>query len=298
MTVGGGHAPYDYLWSTGSTDSNLNGVRSGVYNVVVTDATGCVIQSTFAVNSPDRIVINANVKDVECYGRRDGRIEISADGGVEPYDYGFVSGSTITHGRTVYERLRPGIYKVVVTDANGCDETASVAVSQPERLGINSMVTAPSCKDLNDASVEILTAGGTAPYTYTLGTYTSDSSTFSSLSSGSYSLIVTDANGCTNEISEIIIPESMLDCLRIPNVITPNGDGVNDEWIIENIELFPEAHIYVYNRWGQLLYHGRGNGERWDGRYRGHYVPSGVYLYIIDLESVDEKYKGSITVLY
>ncbi|MBQ5458588.1 MAG: gliding motility-associated C-terminal domain-containing protein, partial [Bacteroidales bacterium] len=110
--------------------------------------------------------------------------------------------------------------------------------------------------------------------------------------------VVTDANGCSNEISEIIVPESKLDCLRIPNVITPNGDGVNDEWIIENIELFPEAHIYVYNRWGQLLYHDRGNGERWDGSYRGHFVPSGVYMYIIKLESVEETYEGTVTVLY
>ncbi|MBQ6276083.1 MAG: gliding motility-associated C-terminal domain-containing protein, partial [Bacteroidales bacterium] len=298
LTVGGGRPPYSYLWTTGSTEPNLEDLRVGSYGVLVTDMSGCTMQENFVISAPTTISVEADVTDITCYGKKDGRVEINVTGGVEPYAYGFYMGNTVSHNGSVYEHLRPGVYNISVSDANGCGKSISVAVGQPERLGVNSMVSAPSCKDLHDATVEIVTAGGTAPFTYTLGTYTSDSSTFINLHPGLYSAVVTDANGCSNEISEIIVPESKLDCLRIPNVITPNGDGVNDEWIIENIELFPEAHIYVYNRWGQLLYHDRGNGERWDGSYRGHFVPSGVYMYIIKLESVEETYEGTVTVLY
>ena len=183
-------------------------------------------------------------------------------------------------------------------DDNGCNVKQSANIMEPEKLDLSAMVTAPTCKDVNDASVEITVAGGTAPYSYTLGTYSSDSAIFANLRSGVYSAVVTDANGCSNGISDIVVPTSKIDCLRIPNVFTPNGDGVNDEWIIENIDLFPEAHIYIYHRWGQLLYHGRGDGERWDGSYRGHFVPAGVYTYLIVLESVEEIYEGTVTVLY
>ena len=131
-----------------------------------------------------------------------------------------------------------------------------------------------------------------------MGSYRSDSSVFVNLHSGIYSVFATDANGCSTGISNIVIAASDVDCLHIPNVFTPNGDGVNDEWIIENIEFFPDARISVYNRWGQALYKGRGNSERWDGSYRGHFVPAGVYTYVISLESVEEKYEGTVTVLY
>ena len=298
LNVSGGHEPYQYLWSNGSSEPNLFGIRRGVYSVVVTDSNGCVSQGNFTVNSPAPVVINAEVTDVDCYGSKNGRIEIRAEGGVEPYDYGFVNGSSVTHGRTVYDHLRPGVYRIDVKDANGCTESTSVAVAQPERLGVVAMEHAPSCKDLNDGYVELVVAGGSAPYTYTLDDYTSDSSIFTGLRSGVYNIVVTDASGCTKTVDDVVISESYNDCIRIPNVFTPNGDGVNDEWIIENIELFPDAHIYVFNRWGQLLYHERGNGKRWDGSYRGHFVPSGVYLYIIKLHSDEDTYKGTVTVLF
>ena len=298
LNVSGGHEPYQYLWSNGSLEPNLFGIRRGVYSVVVTDSNGCVSQGNFTVNSPAPVVINADVTDVDCYGSKNGRVEIHAEGGVEPYDYGFVNGSSVTHGRTVYDHLRPGVYRIDVKDANGCTESTSVAVAQPERLGVVAMEHAPSCKDLNDGYVELVVAGGSAPYTYTLDDYTSDSSIFTGLRSGVYNIVVTDASGCTKTVDDVVISESYNDCIRIPNVFTPNGDGVNDEWIIENIELFPDAHIYVFNRWGQLLYHERGNGKRWDGSYRGHFVPSGVYLYIIKLHSDEDTYKGTVTVLF
>ncbi len=83
----------------------------------------------------------------------------------------------------------------------------------------------------------------------------------------------------------------------IPNAITPNGDGKNDEWIIENIEYYPDAIINVYNKWGQLVYSGRGNHKPWDGTYKGRILPPGSYMYSIKISDT-EAYMDIITIIY
>ena len=295
VTAFGGMAPYSYLWNTSASGSEIENLNAGTYSLTVSDVAGCSLVRTISLAAPESITMEVSVQDIDCYGNKNGRIEVSAQGGAEPYSYS-INGHGVSSG--VLGNLKAGIYTVGVTDNNGCEVKQNVYILQPERLELSSIVTAPTCKDLNNASVEITVVGGTTPYSYNLGTNSSDSSVFASLRPSVYSVFVTDANGCNSRVYDIVVPESKIDCLRIPNVFTPNGDGVNDEWIIENIELFPEAHIYIYNRWGQLLYHGRGDSERWDGCYRGRFVPSGVYLYIVSLESVEEKYEGSVTVLY
>lgn len=295
VTAFGGMAPYSYLWNTSASGSEIANLSAGTYSLTVSDIAGCSLVRNISLDAPESITMEVAVQDIDCYGNKNGRIEISAQGGAEPYSYS-IDGRGVSSG--VLGNLKAGIYTVVATDNNGCNVKRNVYILQPERLDLTSIVTAPTCKDLNNASVEITVVGGTAPYSYNLGTNSSDSSVFASLRPSVYSMFVTDANGCNSRVYDIVVPESKIDCLRIPNVFTPNGDGVNDEWIIENIELFPEAHIYIYNRWGQLLYHGRGDSERWDGSYRGHFVPSGVYIYIVSLESVEEKYEGTVTVLY
>jgi gliding motility-associated-like protein len=88
-----------------------------------------------------------------------------------------------------------------------------------------------------------------------------------------------------------------VDCIKIPNAFTPNGDGPNDTWIIENIDLFPGAYMYIYNRWGQELWIGR-PGDEWNGQYNGKFVPAGTYLYIINLYDGSKPYTGTVTVIY
>lgn len=89
--------------------------------------------------------------------------------------------------------------------------------------------------------------------------------------------------------------------IKIPNVITVNGDGVNDTWDIENIENFPDAEFLIYNRWGNLVWKSSGYPKQWDAtNYRnGEVLPDGTYFYIIDLhtERVKETFTGYIQVV-
>ncbi|MCF0207043.1 MAG: gliding motility-associated C-terminal domain-containing protein, partial [Bacteroidales bacterium] len=167
----------------------------------------------------------------------------------------------------------------------------------PAKLKANVDVTSPSCIGNNDGMLEISATGGTQPYNYSCNERVTDLPMVSSLYQGVYAVVVTDANGCTFR-TNAYIEDSEADCLRIPNVFTPNSDGINDTWEIDNLHMFPDADIFIFNRWGQLMYSAKGNEAGWDGLIKGHIVPAGVYTYIIDLHTSSEIYQGTVTIVY
>ncbi|HPG73164.1 MAG TPA: gliding motility-associated C-terminal domain-containing protein, partial [Bacteroidales bacterium] len=126
----------------------------------------------------------------------------------------------------------------------------------------------------------------------------SDSPIIDSLYQGQYQVHIVDANGCAFEAGAVILSDRNEDCLIIPNAFTPNADGINDTWIIENIGLFPGAVVQVFNRWGQLLYDSSMQDGNWDGFYEGNPVPTGTYLYIIRLYAGGAHYSGTVTVVH
>ena len=90
----------------------------------------------------------------------------------------------------------------------------------------------------------------------------------------------------------------MDECIHVPNVFTPNDDGINDTWEISHIEMYPDAKIFVFNRWGQKMYEGDGTSEYWNGEYRGNKVPAGTYFYVVALGSGHNTYSGPLSILY
>lgn len=100
------------------------------------------------------------------------------------------------------------------------------------------------------------------------------------LQTTTYYLLATNTNGCTviDSVTITVVPR-----IRIPSGFTPNGDGINDVWIIDLIELFPNCEVMVFNRWGEKLFYSRGYppSERFDGTYKGKPLPTGTYYYII-----------------
>jgi gliding motility-associated-like protein len=87
----------------------------------------------------------------------------------------------------------------------------------------------------------------------------------------------------------------------IPNGFSPNGDGYNDLWIIDNIQLFPDCEVEVFNRWGEPLFYSKGYNSPWNGTYGGKPVPVGTYYYLIRLHDKEKKfpdhYTGPLTIL-
>jgi len=116
----------------------------------------------------------------------------------------------------------------------------------------------------------------------------------------SYQLLVTDMNGCQDIDSVTIIVRDEF-VLKVHNVVTPNGDGKNDTWIIDNIEFYPEAEVAIFNRYGVEIYRKTGYNNEWDGTYKapnGDDLPDGAYYYVITMKGGSDKvYKGAISVV-
>ncbi|MBR5983104.1 MAG: gliding motility-associated C-terminal domain-containing protein, partial [Bacteroidales bacterium] len=299
LDVSGGTQPYSYAWSDASFEgNNITTAHAGSYSFTVSDSRGCEVHMVATVGSPDAIIITANVENISCFGRKDGVVELSAEGGVSPYLFSLFNGYSTVSGQSTYTRLGEGGYEVTALDASGCHETRNIYVVEPAPLSMDVEAVNPSCRGNNDGEIVIVAIGGTEPYMYGWSERYTDQPVISALYSGEYTVNVVDANNCSTSM-DAWLESSFDDCIKIPNVFTPNSDGVNDTWEIGNIDMFPNAKIYVYNRWGQLVFQGEATGESWDGKMKGQgNAPAGVYMYIINLHTGNETYEGTVTLVY
>ncbi len=297
LNVTGGVSPYIYTWSNGASSSHISSLAAGAYSVVITDMNNCTYQGFYTVNQPEKAVeVDLIVRDVICYNTNSGAVLATGDGGTPPYlIIWYKNGSIIGNGSEL-NSLPAGTYNVVVRDQNNCETSQYFTLNEPEELFVSFEVIAASCRGNDDGQAWLAVAGGTQPYDYQWNNGDL-SALLDSVNSGNYTVTVTDANSCTKTLN-IYIPESSKLCLRIPNAFTPNGDGVNDTWIIEYIEKYPLAEVFVFNRWGQKLYDAKNNTGPWDGYYDGKKVPTGAYTYIIDLRNGLEPFTGVVTVVH
>jgi gliding motility-associated-like protein len=111
-----------------------------------------------------------------------------------------------------------------------------------------------------------------------------------------YTLVVTDDNKCETSDSIKITVAGGTSKILVPNAFSPNGDGINDTWIISNLSAYPGATVDVFNRYGQLVFHSENYNKAWDGTYNGNPLPMGTYYYIIDLKNNEKKMAGSVTI--
>jgi gliding motility-associated-like protein len=113
-----------------------------------------------------------------------------------------------------------------------------------------------------------------------------------------YTLDVTDENNCdkSGTIKITVSGGSGSSKISVPNAFSPNGDGINDTWVIAGLSSFPGSTVDVFNRYGQLVFHSENYSKAWDGTYNGKPLPVGTYYYIIDLKNNEKKIAGSVTI--
>jgi gliding motility-associated-like protein len=158
-------------------------------------------------------------------------------------------------------------------------------------------VTEASCPDEPDGSIVLRISGGTQPYDvyWADGVSTTDRS---NIPDGTYSVVVTDTNGCAAAMDIEVGVLGSERCLAINNIITPNNDGFNDTWKMRNIDLFPDAEVLVYNRWGKLVFKTRNiSDNEWDGTMDGKLLPTDSYHYILYLNDGSEPRSGVISII-
>jgi len=296
ISISGGRAPYNIIWSTGATTAAISNLNTGNYSVTVTDSNNCPALGTYFVGNPENpLNVNLAKKDVSCAGGADGSILISVSGGTPAYSYDWEFNSNHFTGSSA-TNLSPGIYNITVADSQGCDMDTSLVIGEPQSMEYSYITINPSCIGNNDGYIEISVIGGTPPYNFAWADQTSPIEYIAGLMQGTYLFTITDNGGCKLNTEAVELVDDDTECISIPNAFTPNQDGINDTWVIDNIELFPWALIQVFNRWGQLVFEGKGGGEPWDGTWNGNIVPTGSYVYTVDLFN-GTKYCGIVTVL-
>ncbi|MDB5250699.1 MAG: Fibronectin type domain protein, partial [Segetibacter sp.] len=178
----------------GGTGATATGLSAGTYTVTATDANGCTATKDFTITQPTAIGTTGTQTDVNCFGGNTGSATVSVTGGTAPYTYSWSpSGGT---GATA-TGLSAGTHTVTVTDANGCTATKDFTITQPSALATTGTQTDVSCFGGNTGSATASVTGGAAPYTYSWSPSGGTGATAIGLSAGTYTVSVTDANGCT-----------------------------------------------------------------------------------------------------
>ncbi len=300
-----GSPPFIFTWSgpdgfTATTQS-ITDLRAGTYVLNITDSLACSVTETFVLTEPGELGMAFSLSsstaggfNINCAGETTGYIGIEPLNAVKDVEYLWSDG---LFGRT-RTNLPAGEYSVIITDANNCYASATVELTQPDSLKIGFIVDQPFCPDMPDGSIVAEVTGGVpgADYDYRWSD-NSTGNTLSDITAGFYSLTVRDLNGCMVRDSVIVDPENE-SCLIIPNAISPNGDLINDEWNIDNIDLYPEAEVKIFNRWGLNIWKSaKGYPQPWDGRRNGKGLPIDSYHYIIDLHNGKKPVIGTVTVV-
>jgi gliding motility-associated-like protein len=297
-SVAGGIGPYTYAWNTvpvqiTQTATNLT---AGTYTVTVTDANGCPASNNVTISQPATdMVITVTQVNVVCSGGATGSATAVVTGGLAPYTYSW--NTTPEQTKETVTDLSAGTYTITITDSYGCIKTGSVIITEPKPVSVDPAVTAASCPDVGDGSIALTITGGTGPYAVDWsGGLTGQNP--SGVKPGTYTATVTDHNNCVGSVTAEVDFTFSFGCVEIPQVITPNNDGYNDEWRIRNIDLYPNAEVKVFNRWGKMVFSTKNLSDNpWNGTLDGKTVPTDSYHYILYLNDGSEPRSGVISVI-
>lgn len=307
VTIAGGTPSYTFNWtgpaSFTSTLQNLTGILAGTYSLNTTDANGCTRDTVIQIVPTITVTAEAGRDSIFCTTSSivlDGSGSIGASGG---FNWTALTNST-TIANTATVSVTPAVGSntyvlLVVSSVSTCVDRDTVVV---QSLPLPNVDAGPSFTIPVFSSVTI---GGnpTSPtgitFTWTPGLTLNDTTianpTASNTLNTTYTVTVTDANGCkaSDTVQVFLYPEVV-----IPNGFSPNGDSKNEMWIIDNISQFPECVVEVYNRWGELLFNSTGYNTPFDGRFQGKELPVGTYYYIINLNhpAYTKPYTGPLTI--
>jgi gliding motility-associated-like protein len=305
---------FSYLWNFGDA-SNLTTssqkdpthkyTTTGPFNVqlVVTSGDGCSdsITKMFTTIYPKPKADFTVSPNDTCLGGTFYFNDLSngVTSNITNWNWSFGDGtiSTVQNPTRKYTAARTFNIVLSIVNAQGCvgDTSRSVVVHPYPSVnaGQDLFVLEGGSAVLNATA-----SGSNLSYRWTPGTYLNNDSILkpstSAVDDVTYRLTVTSIGGCKG-YDDVVV--KVLKSPSIPNVFSPNGDGVNDVWVIRYLETYPGNSVQVFNRYGQQVFVSNGYAKPWDGTLKGSPLPAGVYYYIIDPKHGRNAYKGSVTIL-
>lgn len=304
-----GSPPYQYLWSEGSTESMISDLGPGTYAVTVTDGNGCTISASVMLNEPESMDIGFEVSEPGCFDQQLGSILVHPVGGVGPFTFSI--DNEPFQASAYFDELDEGVYRITVADANDCRAEAFISIHMPliadVSLGDDHVIT------LGDSvSIEAVINLPFDSLYWLSWTGIDSSSCLSCLTqivapiiTSAYFVDVTTIDGCSDRDSLEVLVISDANTY-IPNVFSPNGDGVNDEFTFFPGEDVEEILSFsVFDRWGNQLFlvesiSPSDPSRAWNGTMHGQHVNPGVFTYTLLLRMTDETtalHYGNITLI-
>ncbi|MFB6306761.1 MAG: SprB repeat-containing protein [Flavobacteriales bacterium] len=220
----GGQTPYTYSWNdpNNQTTQTADSLAAGTYNVTVTDANNCTLDTSVTVTEPSNLSGSFSITDITCRGDCDGMMIVSPSGGVGDYSFQWKDslGNNLA-GETddTLSDVCAAEYCVEISDSNNCDTIICDTINAPDSLLISEVTSSHkdvSCNGLCDGELEVTATGGTTPYQYRIdGGSLQGSGSFTGLCDGTYLLEVVDANGCIDSMNINISEPSVLSASEV-----------------------------------------------------------------------------------
>jgi gliding motility-associated-like protein len=299
-----GVIPYTYSWNPGgSTSPNPTGLKAGTYVLTVIASNGCKASASVTITEPPAILLSIAKTDEICSDAK-GTAVVSASGGTPAYTYLWSNGQALNS----LANLSAGAYSVIVTDANNCSKTIQTSISNILNYG-------PTAKFIMDPSVTEILAPTIRFFDQTtnpisrlwdLGDGSKDSSqnpihTYKDTGTYTVCLEIINQFGCSSRIcSQLII--NPVWSFYIPNAFSPDGDGKNETFngLGQGIS---DYELYIFDRWGDLIFKSVSLNVPWDGRVNGgsKIAQQDVYVYKVVLKDIfgkKHRYIGSVTLLH
>ncbi|HPS26904.1 MAG TPA: gliding motility-associated C-terminal domain-containing protein, partial [Bacteroidales bacterium] len=295
-TGSGGTGAYTYSinGAVEQTSNVFSGLPAGVYIITIMDENGCTsVSEQIVLNGPPEIQAYTETSgQVSCNDYGDGEITVIASGGTGILSYSINGGPLQTSN--VFSGLPAGVYTITIYDENGCNLVLDeINIINPNPLTAEFNSTQANCSGLNGGFAQVIVYGGTPQYTYQWSNGGSTAGIYD-LAAGNYSVTVSDAMGCSMAFNTAITAEPRIE-LQVNRGFSPNGDGINDTWVIGNLYLYPENDVVVLNRWGNEIFTQKSYMNDWAGSD----LLEGTYLYIIKVKMCEEDvvFKGYVTIL-
>jgi gliding motility-associated-like protein len=322
--VSGGVPAYTYSWSTGATTAKITNLHANSYYLTVTDTNGCTSVDSTLITEPLGVDADLAVKDVACFGDKNGSIKVTPIGGTPPFTYS-IDGDHF-YGSSTLIALAAGDYTVYLKDAEGCIFNLDASINEPPQMMVDILTWGQNVDEYTvdygtQFPLTTLVTNGQGPITFSwdasyCGTLSQDtmSDCWQTLTgsgvlafpnyANDYYVLAIDSLGCEAE-DHLPVRVHKTRKVFVPTGFTPNGSGLNDLLTVHGKSGTKIKFFQVFDRWGELLYEDvdipiNEPTRGWDGTFKSKDMPPGVYVWYLEAEFEDgmtENYKGETTLI-
>jgi gliding motility-associated-like protein len=295
--VSGGTAPYTYLWNIGESTPSISSAGPGNYSVQVTDSRGCTILKQFTIQRPLPLEIFGTQSSVRICNPRglESTFNLVLSNGLPPYQVSWSRGTQTNDGLMMVTN-ELGLFTATVTDSRGCVFTKTFTVTEKDPIVPDFNFLSSSAGEYRENLVNFevnfqeFIQGNYKEVQWEFGDGSASNvlnPTHKYKKAGKYTITLKvkgDDRCIVSAEKEIIITDFFLE---IPNVFTPNGDGINDYYFPKFIHIH-KINLLVMNIWGELIYASENlDDQGWDGMSKGEKAPAGNYVYKITYTTLD-----------